>query len=414
MKEKGEIPVNLQDLLISLNAKKSGYYYLVTCPECGHHEAYLYISDIEKYQKGEIDKIPVRCNRQNKCGVTTYINDLDSLEINELPQVDEGDFVTKDAIEKTQELVRNKCNTCAYPDEFDWRGIPFSVLVNHKIVYLEHGWLSWMKTCGKNAFPERFTSNENYTKRNIVIPCYGYDGTIERVLLRARDAQIFPKELTMVFKQESTPVWNKPALLKESAEIIFVTEGVPDALSVYTYLEDKRRQLIEKADEFEEDFSSIYTNSIYNHVEVVALPGVKNWRKMLEEILATKSQKKKFVICFDNDEAGQKSYEQMESEFKNRSILYGKFNLGQFKDMNDYLVGDKDAFYKEMTNTLERMKIRKKLKFKKVQKTKKTNRKVLRRTNDIGYHTSKEFLEYANIPAPYPKNSRPSGFRFAH
>ena len=101
--------MNLQDLLINLNAKKSGYYYLVTCPECGHHEAYLYISDIEKYQKGEIDKIPVRCNRQNKCGVTTYINDLDSLEINELPQVDEGDFITKDAIEKTQELIRNKC-----------------------------------------------------------------------------------------------------------------------------------------------------------------------------------------------------------------------------------------------------------------------------------------------------------------
>lgn len=217
---------------------------------------------------------------------------MDSLEINELPHVDEGDFVTKDAIEKTQELVRNKCNTCAYPDEFDWREIPFSVLVNHKIVYLEHGWLSWMKTCGKNAFPERFTSNENYAKRNILIPCYGYDGTIERVLLRARDAQIFPKELTMVFQQESTPVWNKPALLKESADIIFITEGVPDALSIYTYLEDKRRQLIEKVDEFEGDFASIYTNSIYNHVEVVALPGVKNWRKMLEEILATKSQKK--------------------------------------------------------------------------------------------------------------------------
>ena len=257
-----------------------------------------------------------------------------------------------------------------------------------------------MKTCGKNAFPERFTSNENYTKRNIVIPCYGYDGTIERVLLRARDAQIFPKELTMVFQQESTPVWNKPALLKESVDIIFITEGVPDALSIYTYLEDKRIQLIEKADEFEGDFASIYTNSIYNHVEVVALPGVKNWRKMLEEILATKSQKKKFVICFDNDEAGQKSYEQMESEFKNRNILYDKFNLGQFKDMNDYLVGDKDAFYKEMTNTLERIKIRKKLKFKKVQKInnfKKTPRRILKRTNNVSFHTSQEFSGIRNL-----------------
>ena len=103
----------------------------------------------------------------------------------------------------------------------------------------------------------------------------------------------------------------------------------------------------------------------------------------------------------------------MESEFKNRNILYDKFNLGQFKDMNDYLVGDKDAFYKEMTNTLERMKIRKKLKFKKVQ-IKKTPRRILKRTNNISFHTSKDFSEYTSIPAPYLRNFKSSNFRFVH
>ena len=68
--------------------------------------------------------------------------------------------------------------------------------------------------------------------------------------------------------------------------------------------------------------------------------------------------------------------------------------------MNDYLVGDKDAFYKEMTNTLERIKIRKKLKFKKVQKInnfKKTPRRILKRTNNVSFHTSQEFSGIRNL-----------------
>lgn len=326
--------MNLQQKLDELNAVKSGTYYKCTCPVCGEHEAYIYIDDIEKAAKGK-RRIPIHCSRLNNCGKTSYIDDLDDLDMSSIPKINKEDFVTAKAVNKTTSLSRMVDYLSNYT--MNWRGISNETLKKHGVVYYQKGWSDWMKRCGEGAFPKRFLESKSYEKRDICIPCVGFDGNVERVLLRSSDTTVFPKEMTMLFKQNSTPIWNKQVLKQSSTRIIFVTEGVPDALSVYEYL-DK--------------------NSEGKYCDVVALPGVGNWKKLMTEIERNKNLNKKFIICFDNDEAGETGYKGIRNKFYEKKIIHQKFNLNSYKDMNEFLKDDRDNFFKSIEDSIEKVSYR--------------------------------------------------------
>ena len=68
--------MNLEEVLKKLNATLLGDYYTIICPKCGKKEAFLYLDDLYKYKQDSTHKVAIRCNRLNKCGEITYLNDL--------------------------------------------------------------------------------------------------------------------------------------------------------------------------------------------------------------------------------------------------------------------------------------------------------------------------------------------------
>lgn len=67
--------MDINDVLKEFKATQSGDYYILYCPQCGRKEAYCYIEDINHWLEDSSYRIPIRCNRLNKCGETSYLND---------------------------------------------------------------------------------------------------------------------------------------------------------------------------------------------------------------------------------------------------------------------------------------------------------------------------------------------------
>lgn len=96
---------------------------------------------------------------------------------------------------------------------------------------------------------------------------------------------------------------------------VFVTEGIFDALSI-----------------IEVGAMAIALNSTSN-------------ADLLIKQLETKSTDAEFIICLDNDEAGQKATAILKDGFNRLNISYTTANIcGQYKDPNEALTGNRKAF----------------------------------------------------------------------
>lgn len=310
--------MDLSNKLQELEASNHGDYWIVRCPKCGKKEAYVYLDDVEKHQKNPSFKIPIRCNRLNKCGEVSYIEEI---KVQEIPKVNDDDIIgiSQKAIDKINNIAYFSAYLTGF--DFDWRGISNTTLKNNGVIYLKDDLIPFMKGCGENAFADKFFKKKCYENRNLIFPIKDYDGNCERLLLRStkklnKNAQ---KEISMRLIKKSSEVWNKSDLINENIKYVFVTEGVPDALSV---------------------------KEVSQEIGVVALPGVRKYKQLLKEIVKSEIAKSKtYILCFDNDEAGQECILKLGKELDDLDVKYDYFNLHSFKDMNDFLVGDRNLFF---------------------------------------------------------------------
>lgn len=335
--------LQINDKLKDLNATFKGDYWIVCCPTCGHKEAFIYLDDVEKAKENPKYKIPIRCNRLNKCGAKNYLEDI---QIEEIPKISTQDIIgiSENAIIKINSLA--KLNHLLIGFDMDWRGISNNTLKQNGIIYLRKGLIDFMKSCGKNAFDEKFFLKRCYQDRDLIIPIQDYDGNCQRLLLRSTKTldDNMHKEISMRLYKKTSEVWNRKDLIDPEIHCIFATEGVPDGLSI---------------------------KEVSQNIGVISLPGVKKYKQIFKEIDTHKNElkDKKIIIAFDNDDAGKKYMEKFQEGLEERNIPFETFNLCGYKDMNEFLQADRTLFFEEVEKAAGIYKPKKKmLKTKKLKK----------------------------------------------
>lgn len=316
--------MKLDDYLNDMNAVYRGEYYTVRCPICGKKEAYIYLDDIKKNQKDPNHKISVRCNRLNKCGKTTYIDE--ELKINDemIKNVknQEKAAIGEEGIKVLQNLV--DIGHLLKGFDFDIRGIKNKILKKYKILYLQNGWDNFLK--GK-MFAYKYDEKYLYKSRDILIPILNSNGEVQRFLLRSTNPELPKKEIQVKLIPKAAEVWNVSDLLNEDKKIIFVTEGVYDALSIVSILDERSFD--------------------YSDIGIVSIPGVKKYNKVIQIIEQNIEQyrDKTIVIAFDNDKGGEVYKEKMIERLRKLGIHFAILDLYEHKDANDFLENNKMKFY---------------------------------------------------------------------
>lgn len=326
-KEDDEIKL-VSNVLQDLYARDKGSYYQVRCPVCGEREAYVYKSRLNDIKEKKSSTLFVRCSRLNNCGQTSKISNvvwdeetLKGLEVDEASE--KKRYPLKDVLVRTTALM--DLNECLHGwDKFaPWRGLSKSTLIDNGICYLDrrvfpHGWLTWLEQRTPSVPKETLEKKKLYASRDIVIPLKNEAGIVDRVLLRSSwDKDVFPKEVTFKMTSESIPIWNRKDALSANGKILFITEGVPDALS------------IKEAD---------------CHTNVVALPGVGQWKHFVRYTKQHNLRYRKVIICFDADKAGQTATDGLARSLTTQNIDTETFDLHEYKDLNDFLLGDRQSF----------------------------------------------------------------------
>lgn len=328
--------INLESLLNDLDATLAGDYYILRCPVCGKREAYLYLDDIKKYYENNNHQIPIRCNRLNKCGETSYLNDNIQIQIDTLPKQKPTVQIKEEGIQLIQKLVNYYCHTLnGNSSDFDFsiRGISNKTLKQNRIIYLKKEFANIINTPHTAPLFSNKYRTPNYDNRDIFIPLFNYSNECERILLRSKDPspEQKKKEIQLMLIQGGIDIWNIQDLIRDDINYIFITEGVYDGLS------------------FKE---------INQQFGVISLPGVKKYKKIIKEIKKNLNicKSKKFIIATDNDKAGEEYSHKLEAELDALGIQHTAFDLKHYKDANEFLVKNKIGFMLSISKALKNLK----------------------------------------------------------
>lgn len=322
-------PKLVSHVLQDLYAYDKGSYYQVKCPVCGQKEAYVYKRSLNDIKEKKSSTLLVRCSRLNNCGKVTPISNviwdeetLKTLEVDEASE--KKRYPAKGVVERTTALMNLNEYLHGWNIFAPWRGISKHTLINNGICYLDkrvfpQGWLTWLEQRSPQVPSVLLEKKKLYASRDIVIPFKNENGEVDRVLLRSSwDKDIFPKEVTFKLTPKSIPIWNRDDALKADGTILFITEGVPDALSIK-----------------EADRTAL----------VVALPGVGQWKHFVRYTKQHNLRYRKVVICFDSDKAGETASVGLTRSLKTQcDIETETFDLHEYKDMNDFLLGNRQSF----------------------------------------------------------------------
>lgn len=310
--------MELEKVLVELNATLLGDYYTLICPKCGKKEAFLYLDDLYKYQKDKKHKIPIRCNRLNKCGETSFLNDfLDNdknLDVT-LPKPRSSVQMTPEGVRLLKQFIHYaifslNCDFKGFDSGI--RGISNQTLKNNGVFIYSKCFESLINSPKAKSFFSKKYRIKEYRNRDIFIPILNYEGEAERILLRSSTMKdLKKKEIQVKLQDKAMEIWNISALLSDK-KYIFITEGVYDALSI---------------------------KEVNNSVEAISLPGVKKYKKLITEIKRNidKCQNKVFVIATDSDSAGRKAAKEMYDALTKLNLKATYFDLKGYKDVNDYL-----------------------------------------------------------------------------
>lgn len=170
------------------------------------------------------------------------------------------------------------------------------------------------KTMQQEGKKINYAAIPDMVKRNIVLPIYGDNGMIDRILLRSTiDPNVSKKEIQLQVNPKST-ARDYFKDIPEKATHIVIGESPIDA---YSFRE------------------------IDSDVGIYALTGSRKWRKVIEDIKSNKEslQDKVFIIATDNDKAGIEANENIKKALEEENLNYRsfKYQLEDIKDTNEYL-----------------------------------------------------------------------------
>lgn len=333
----------------SLNPTNSGQYYMIDCPVCGHHEAYVYKDEVIKAQKTG-KPVHYHCNRQSKCGASGLLS-LDSGSIAKFEvKIDKSTGISEAGLKRLQSLY--DINYLVKGFDFELRGISNDILKENKVMYFPWGFQTYLYEADAGQSDEKYFKKSIYKDRDLMFPITDKNGKLQRILLRKTG-----KPLKRNIKVNGTirtiyiPVKKHKNSKKERKEV--QVRLIPDPVTEIFNLKDVYRPETRFVFLCEGAFDALSIKEACKYInmpEAVAslgIPGTKKTAKSIAELSHISGIKQKRVIlAFDNDEAGKEAIESGINECKKHNIPVSVFNPAPFNDLNEWLQKDKDGFVK--------------------------------------------------------------------
>jgi len=324
----------IEELIPELNPRKKQNYYVLTCPNCGKNEAYIY----------DNTKV-IKCNRRDKCGyekpLITYLEERENLSFTELiAKLANDKNVSLDlnlkeyAIKRRNAGLLKEASKILHENLFEIEGNPVYRYLTEDRGYSPHfiylsklGYLVSLKDL-KNKLKEKGYTDEELkildnhfyhfeNTHKLVIPYKDIYGNIikfkRRILPEFKNNSIGK----YVNSKNSNDTLVKDILFNldnvEDSKTIYIVEGEFDALSL-TYnvsLQDKFFSNLEEAEKF------------VAKKGVVATGGKASISYSQAKYLKEKFNPERVILIPDSDSAGK---EHLKTSIKNLQSV-GIYNI---------------------------------------------------------------------------------------
>ncbi|MEG0258570.1 MAG: toprim domain-containing protein [Lysinibacillus sp.] len=323
MKEKQSLIYrNVEEALTELNAADRGRYFICTCPECQEQEAFIYKNNINFIQ----------CNRESECGERLLLRyedkdtDLPFLKEQERNGLTRAQATQLKKYSDVMKLYLYNMESKAL--DSGYRGLSRETTTPFIADFIHEQGVQRMFEFGKELFPKDYSKSKWMCQRNIVMPIFGEDGLVDRVLLRSSiDTQLEPKEIQLIVNP-SKDARDFFVDIPLNAKTIVIGEALLDTLSF--------RELDEK-------------------VGVMALTGAAKTKGLCDYLKSNQElwKDKNFVIATDSDAAGQKAASAIEQALEELGASTVRFPFPKgIEDANAFLTENRAGFTKVYSNML--------------------------------------------------------------
>lgn len=315
MKNQSLIYQNVDEALSELNAKDRGRYFICTCPECQHQEAFIYKNNTNFIQ----------CNRENSCGERFLLKFQErETEISFITEDEKKDSLTlaqSKKLDKFTDMMNHflKHIQSAALDE-GFRGLSRKTTTPFIADFSQPEGVKFMFQYAEGLLPKDYSNNQWMCQRNLVFPLFGEDGRVDRILLRSTiNPDIEPKELQLIVNP-SKDTRDFFVDIPEESKNIVVSEAILDSLSF---------------------------REVDENVGIMSLTGSRKYRSLCQHIKENKEKyvNKKFLVAMDDDIAGYKAAKEVircveEIKADYQIYIYPK----NIKDSNEFLMNDSEKF----------------------------------------------------------------------
>jgi len=324
---------NIENALDELNAEDKGRYYICNCPECNEHEAFIYKNNTNF----------VQCNRENHCGERMLLQFHEKQHTNPALKRIEKNFPSlsddqKEALNWSMKVFSfAKKGLQSEAMDNGYRGLSKENVRQHIIDLQNKEVMQYFFKKTSSLLGKDYSKNSWMCERNILIPLYGEDNTVDRMLLRSSiNPSTEPKEIQLILNPSKETRDFFVDIPKDSKSIVFC-ESFLDALS----------------------FREIDDNCGF-----VALTGAAKTRQVDNYIRKNKDifKGKQLCMAMDDDQAGRDAAHKLTNTLKKQQL---DGNIATFrydascKDPNEFLQMDRKQFerrYKRKVQQLEPIK----------------------------------------------------------
>ncbi|WP_253286747.1 toprim domain-containing protein [Virgibacillus sp. MSJ-26] len=324
---------NIENALDDLNAEDKGRYYICNCPECNEHEAFIYKNNTNFIQ----------CNRENYCGERMLLQFHEKKKTHPTTEKVDESYLNLSEDQKralawsmrffpfAKKALKSEAMDKGY------RGLSKENVRQHVIDLQNKEVVQYFFKKTSSLLGKDYSKSSWMCERNIMIPLYGVDNTIDRLLLRSSiNPSTEPKEIQLILNPSKETRDFFVDIPKNTESVVFC-ESLLDALS----------------------FREIDKNCGF-----VALTGAAKTRQVDSYINKNKHifKDKQLCIAMDDDKAGREATRKLTNILKKQQLEEGTSIFrydAACKDPNEFLQTNRKQFknrYKENMKQLESVK----------------------------------------------------------
>lgn len=202
---------------------------------------------------------------------------------------------------------------------YEGRSLPVPKIEIEEKEFEPHDYTNYFKYCLNNQEQTNYLEKRGISKKLQKKYHIGYDSKNKRVVFPINKYCYFARSTEDQAKVKSPGIsylWNEKVLLdSDSSDLIYVTEGIIDALSL---------------------------EMVRENIKVISLNGLPNYSRLVQ-LLSEKEDKPAISLVFDTDYRGQSYLEQVYNELKEMNVRVFKSCFTSFngKDVNDALLENK-------------------------------------------------------------------------